>query len=322
MIHATATRLEQVPVRVVEVVRLRVHPVELHRAVHLDAGGADTRYTALELVARHLECEVDLAEALPFGMRGVLLEHQRSPVDREALLAVVGAGEEPRPLVAAMVELEADDVIVEVGRLRHVRHDQDDLREAASAHRCASYMPNSSRSALQISPTVQRARKASRMGTSRLASLRATSRTAASAASVSSAFRSARTRAVRSSWRRSAAGSSRCSSIGSSSPSAKRLTPTITRSPASTSRCQRKAASSISSCTKPCSIAATAPPSSSTRSISSHAFASSSSVSASMKYAPPSGSAVSVPPASCASSCCVRSAICTARSLGSASASS
>ena len=51
----------------------------------------------------------------------------------------------------------------------------------------------------------------------------------------SPASRSARTRAVRSSCRRSASGSSRCSSIGSSSPSAKRLTPTITRSPASTS---------------------------------------------------------------------------------------
>ena len=52
---------------------------------------------------------------------------------------------------------------------------------------------------------------------------------------------------VRSTWRRSASGSSRWSSISSASSSTKRLTPTTTRSPASTSRARRRnAASSIS----------------------------------------------------------------------------
>src|SRR5262249_679983 len=269
------------PVGVVEVVRLRVHPLELLRSVDLDAGAAHALHGRVELVARDLQGEVDVAEPLALGVGRVLFVHQRPAVERESLLAIVRAGEEPGPFVAAAVlRLEADDVLVEVGRLQNVFYDQDDFGEAAAAHRCESYMPNSSRSALQISPTVQRARSASRIGTSRFPSPRAVSRTVASAASAASAFRSARTRAVRSSWRCSAAGSSRCSSIGSSSPSVKRFTPTITRSPLSTSCCQRKAACSISSCTKPRSIAATAPPSPSTRSISSHAFASSSSVSA------------------------------------------
>ena len=100
--------------------------------------------------------------------------------------------------------------------------------------RCVSYIPHSSRSVSQISPTVQRARSASRIGGSRFASPRAASRTAALAAAASSAFRSARTAAVRSSWRRSAAGSMRNSSIRSASSSWKRLTPTMTRSPDST----------------------------------------------------------------------------------------
>ena len=46
--------------------------------------------------------------------------------------------------------------------------------------RCASYVPNTSRSSLQISPTVQRARSASRIGGSRFSSVPATRRTSAS----------------------------------------------------------------------------------------------------------------------------------------------
>src|SRR5215831_19392222 len=192
--------LEQVPVGVVEVVRLRVHPLELLRAVDLDARAAHAIHCRVELGARDLESEVDVAEPLAFRMRRVLLVHQRPAVEPKALLAIVRAGVEPGPLVAAaMVELQADDVLVEVGHLRNVFDDQDDLGEAAAAHRWASYMPNSSRSPLQISPTVQRWRSASRIGTSRLPSPRAVSRTAASAASASRAFRSERTREVRSS---------------------------------------------------------------------------------------------------------------------------
>src|SRR2546430_1551649 len=166
-------------------------------------------------------------------------------------------------------------------------------------------MPNSLRSTLQISPTVQRARSASRIGGRRFAAARAVSRTCSSAASASSAFRSARTRAVRSSCRRSASGSRRCNSISSESASAYLLTPTITFSPASTCCVYANAACSISLWTKPCSTAATAPPSSSTRSISSRARCSSSFVNSSMKYAPPSGSAVSVPPPSWATIGCL-----------------
>src|SRR5919201_6303742 len=153
-------------------------------------------------------------------------------------------------------------------------------------------MPNSSRSALQISPTVQRARNASCIGGKRFASPRA------------------------------ASGSRRWSSICSDSGSTYLLTPTITLSPASTWWVYANAACSISCWTKPCSIAATAPPSSSTRSISSLARSSSLFVRSSRKNEPPRGSAVSVPPASWARICCVRRATRTERSLGSASASS
>ena len=62
-------------------------------------------------------------------------------------------------------------------------------------------------------------RSASRIGRSRLPSPRAAAAPRASAAAAAAAFRSARTRAVRSTWRRSASGSIRCSSIGSSSAS-------------------------------------------------------------------------------------------------------
>ena len=62
-------------------------------------------------------------------------------------------------------------------------------------------------------PSVRR--RASRIGTSRFASPRAASRTRSSAASAAAASRSARTRRVRSTWRRSASGSRRCSSIPS-----------------------------------------------------------------------------------------------------------
>jgi hypothetical protein len=87
------------------------------------------------------------------------------------------------------------------GRLGR-RHDARRAVSRCAARRqarCASYVPNSSRSALQISPIVTRARSAWRIGTSKFPSPPAVSRTAASERSASSAFRSARTRAVRSS---------------------------------------------------------------------------------------------------------------------------
>src|SRR6266446_9162280 len=196
----------------------------------------------------------------------------------DALLDTLLAGPEPRPFVGRLLlGRQPDDVLVEACRYRNVFDDQDDLGQAEAAQTCwASYMPNSSRSVFEISPIVARTRNASRIGTSRLPSPCAVSRTASRARFASSPFLSARTRAVRSSCRFSAAGSRRCSSIGSSSPSVKLLTPTITRSPDSTSCCQRNAACSISPCTKPCSTAVTAPPSSSMCWINPQAFASSS----------------------------------------------
>src|SRR5829696_2441827 len=120
-------------------------------------------------------------------------------MQRDALWCTGVARPEPRPFVRGLVlQLQPDDVAVEARGLGHVLDDQDELREAPRAHArcCESYVPNSSLSALQISPTVARARSASRIGTSRFPSPRAVSRTAATACSVSSAFRFARTRAV------------------------------------------------------------------------------------------------------------------------------
>src|SRR6266571_8501402 len=108
---------------------------------------------------------------------------------RHALLA----GPEPRPFVGRLVlECQPDDVLEETGRRKNVLDDQNELRETEAAQRCASYIPNSSRSAFEISPMVARERNASRIGTMRFPSPRAVSRTASIARSASSVFRSAR----------------------------------------------------------------------------------------------------------------------------------
>src|ERR1044072_1601552 len=100
-------------------------------------------------------------------MRRLAFEEQRALVQRDTLRPAGLAGPEPRPLVVARrLRHEPGHMLVERLRLAHVVDDQDDLGETATAHRCASYMPNSSRRALQISPTVQRARSASRIGRS------------------------------------------------------------------------------------------------------------------------------------------------------------
>src|SRR6476661_5648890 len=80
----------------------------------------------------------------------------------EALPLALLPGPEPGPVVGRFVlELEADDLLVETCRRRDVVDDQDKLGEAEAAHiRCASYMPNSSRRAFEISPMVARARGA------------------------------------------------------------------------------------------------------------------------------------------------------------------
>ena len=143
------------------------------------------------------------------------------------------------------------------------------LARRAGRRRC----PRARRSAPQISPTVQRARSASRIGDEQVpvaARRRAAPRRAPPRPPAAS--RSARTRAVRSSWRRSASGSRRCSSTCSSSASAKRLTPTIDAlARLDVARASGRPPPRSRSWTKPASIAATAPPSSSTRSISSRA---------------------------------------------------
>src|SRR3954467_3879549 len=138
----------------------------------------------------------------------------------DALPLALLTGPEPRPFVGRLVlERETADVLLEARRRRDLLDDQDELRETDAAHdRCPSYMPNSSRRTFEISPMVTRARRASRIGTMRLPSPSAVSRTDSTARAASSAFRSARTCAVRSSCLCSAAGSKRYSSIGSSCP--------------------------------------------------------------------------------------------------------
>ena len=129
---------------------------------------------------------------------------------------------------------------------------------------------------------------------------------------------------VRSTWRRSASGSRRCSSISSSpSSSTKRLTPTTTCSPLSSCALvlvrglldlvlrealldRRDRAAELVDRAR--STPRRAPP------------ARASGTRGSRRRR--AGSAVSVPPASFASTCCVRSAMRAARSVGSASASS
>src|SRR5262249_58595476 len=69
----------------------------------------------------------------------VVLERARTRIDHALLVLVGSVGGDVRRAV-----------VVENG--------------AHSGERCASYMPNSSRSTLQISPIVQRARSASRIG--------------------------------------------------------------------------------------------------------------------------------------------------------------
>src|SRR6185437_5824011 len=98
-VSARRPELEQVPVRVVEVVRLGVHPVELCRPVHLDPRVAHTLDGRVELVARHVEGEMDVTESLALRKGRVLLEHEWPAVECQPLLPVVLAREEPRPFI-------------------------------------------------------------------------------------------------------------------------------------------------------------------------------------------------------------------------------
>src|SRR5262249_47266410 len=84
--------LEQVPVRVVEVVRPRAHPLELDRPVDVHPGAAHALDSGFQFVARDVEGEVDAAETLAHGTGRVLLEHERAAVERQALLAIARAG--------------------------------------------------------------------------------------------------------------------------------------------------------------------------------------------------------------------------------------
>src|ERR671935_2197472 len=140
--------LEQVPVRVVEVVRASVEDIlEVNRPVHVHTGMTHARDGLVEVVARHLERKVNVPEALALRKRRVLLEEQLPSMQCDALRLPRVPGPEPRPFVGRLVlKLEPDDVAVEARCLRNVVDDQDELREPATAHaRWASYSPNSSR---------------------------------------------------------------------------------------------------------------------------------------------------------------------------------
>lgn len=95
------------------------------------------------------------------------------------------------------------------------------------------YVPHTSRSASQTSPTVDRAARAARIGTSTLSVPCAAARKSSRARLAASPSRSARNRASRAAWASSMAGSTRSGSYGSSSLVTKRLTPTTVRSAAS-----------------------------------------------------------------------------------------
>src|SRR5690349_4919109 len=104
-------------------------------------------------------------------------------------------GDHALDVVAARGErtLEALDEHAEIRIVRpriHLR-DEEDLHYDVRC--CWSYVPQTARSSLQISPIVTRAFRASRIGGSRLPSPSATRRTPASVFSASAASRSART---------------------------------------------------------------------------------------------------------------------------------
>src|SRR5437867_4888306 len=132
--------LEQVAVRVVEVVGARLHPVEVDRAVDLDARLAHTVECAVQFVARYLEGEVNRAPARATGRGRLVLEEERPAMESDALRLIGLARPEPRPVVRGLVlERQPDDVAVEASRRRNVLDDQDELREASRAQtRCAS----------------------------------------------------------------------------------------------------------------------------------------------------------------------------------------
>src|SRR6185295_11595482 len=85
--------------------------------------------------------------------------------------------------------------------------------------RTRSYSPHSSRSTPQTSPIVAFARRASRIGGSRLSAQRAAARTASSRLVTSAWSRPARSAASRATWPRSVAGSTRRISGATSSSS-------------------------------------------------------------------------------------------------------
>ena len=99
---------------------------------------------------------------------------------RAAQSLTVRVDEEEPPVLDDTVR--PDQNLVRVGEAEALDGRDGDPRDAPHAGaRCESYIPHSSRSSLQISPIVQRARSASRSGGSRFSVPLAASRTRASA---------------------------------------------------------------------------------------------------------------------------------------------
>src|SRR5438132_1919215 len=136
--------LEQVRVRVVEVVRTGLHPVEVDRPVDIDTRLPHAVDCCVELVARNLEGKMHRAPAFSARKRRLILEEQRAAMETDPLRRPGPSRPEPRPVVGGLVlERQTNDVAVEARRRRNVLDDENKLREPARAHaRWASYMPN------------------------------------------------------------------------------------------------------------------------------------------------------------------------------------
>ncbi len=107
----------------------------------------------LEVLARYLEGEVNVAETGTRRVRRVLLEEQRPSVQREALATVRLVDPEPGPLVVRLgLRLEPDDLAVEARSLLHVPDDQDDLRVAADEARHSNAFGSASTTSPATSP--------------------------------------------------------------------------------------------------------------------------------------------------------------------------
>src|SRR3954447_19944177 len=250
---------------------------------HRGVLGADDRERALlaegvaeaaAMAGLRVECHALLRDHVVkvLGVRPV-------PAHRAALLDRHRAVEE-------VVVAHADALRPREGDGGAGQHSGDRQEDEELAHQntgVSVYVPNTVWSASTISPSVAWARAQSSSRSIRFWSPLAACLRAVRAAPAASLSRAPRTAFTRSTCFFSSFGSMRRISIGASSRTWWRLTPTTTRLLSSTSCWYWKEASAISRCGKFCLIACTMPPSSSMRAKYSYAAVSISSVSVSTK---------------------------------------